>query len=85
MGDTLVPEAGRMSETKYRLRAGVFTDLARKRDATTRAAQAELTGLPRATFYRILSGQPPSMASAMQIADRLHVPLDALFERVESA
>lgn len=84
MPETLASDRGRTSDT-YRLRRGVYDDLIRQRGATTINEQVRLTGVTRATLYRILGGSHPSFASAMKISDALGVQLNVLFERVEDA
>lgn len=81
MAATSAVLAGTTDATRIRLRRDVYDALIEKKcDASTSVGQAEFLGISRATLYRIRSGDPPSISSAMRIADALGVPVDALFE-----
>ncbi|TDE03426.1 helix-turn-helix domain-containing protein [Jiangella asiatica] len=82
MPDTAPTPAGRISET-FRLRREVYDRLVEAKGAGTVEQQVRLTGVARATLFRIRGGDPPSLTSAVKIADALGVPLNALFERVK--
>lgn len=80
-----LPAKGSSGGETFRLRREVFESLAESRGATTVNDQVRLTGVPRATLWRIRNGEAPSLASAVKIADALGVPMSALFERVRDA
>ncbi len=72
------------SESQYRLRRDLYDKLMARRGASTVDQQVEITGLPRATLYRIRQGSSPSLATAMAVADALGVTVETAFERVEA-
>lgn len=85
MAETLAARQGRTNDTRFRLRRDVYDRLTAKMNATTVDEQVRLTGVSRTTLWRIRTGSPPNLASAMRICDALGVHVDVLFERVEEA
>lgn len=77
------PDQAATRGMSLRLRRVIYDEMVTELGATTVAAQVKLTGVPERTLFRIRRGDPPSLNSAMRIADALGVPLPAIFERVE--
>ncbi|WP_435233321.1 helix-turn-helix transcriptional regulator [Micromonospora aurantiaca (nom. illeg.)] len=64
-----------------RMRADIFDKLAETHGATNDAERARLVGIERTTLYRIREGKVvPKLETAMQIAQRLDVTVEDLFE-----
>lgn len=74
-----------MDDTRIQLRRGVYDELVATKGAETITAQVKLTGISRATLWRLRRGDSPSLPSAIRIADALGVPVDYLFERVDAS
>lgn len=85
MRDADAIKGGSVDETRIRLRSDIFRALTAERGATSIGEQVALTGVSRATLYRIRAGHPPSLANAMRMAEALGVPMNVLFERVQDA
>ncbi|MES2211482.1 MAG: helix-turn-helix transcriptional regulator [Chloroflexota bacterium] len=65
------------------MRLDVFDAHAEQLGAVTDAAKAELIDVDRVTFWRYRTGRlTPSFNRAMNIASKLGVQLDELFEQV---
>lgn len=85
MAGTPPPKYRATRGTKLRLKRDVYDAAAKAQGATTVVSQVRLTGVPRRTLYNIFGGTAPTLATAMQIADALQVPVSVLFERLEDA
>lgn len=77
------PNRGIRATDRIRLRADIFDARTLQLNATTEVDRAQLCGVDRTTLYRIRHGKTtPSLELAMDMASRLGVTVEQLFEQV---
>lgn len=77
------PNRGIRATDRIRLRADVFDAQTQKLGASTETERAQLCGVDRTTLYRIRATKTtPSLELAMDMASRLGVTVEQLFEQV---
>lgn len=76
------PNRGIRATSKIRLRADVFDTRTETLGATTDVDRARLCAMDRTNLYRIRNGQTPSLELAMQMAEKLGMTVEDLFEQV---
>lgn len=77
------PNRGIRATDRIRLRADVFDQRSGQLGASTEVERAQLCGVDRTTLYRIRNGKTtPSLELAMDMAARLGVTVEELFEQV---
>ncbi len=69
------------SDVKVRLRADVYSELARAKGYVKVARQANWHGLARSSMFRLLAGGEPSASTAARIAADLGVAFEVIWER----
>lgn len=79
--DAAQPSGTDATQPTIRLRADVFDELASKQGATNEIERARLVAVDRTTLYRIRECKvTPTLKVAMQMAERLGVGVNDLFE-----
>lgn len=84
MRDTCLAERGLMDDTRIRLRTDIYDQAVAAKGVKSINEQVSLTGISRSTLWRIRRGESPNLVSAIRISDALGVPLQVLFERVDT-